>query len=126
MLMPRGFPVILRYSGTSADEIEEREAHFGEMVWIFDVRRAYDDERLILREKRGEGGTYFTFRWKHARVSLAYARQDVVLDVGATGVLFLKKIYPEAPVGGWGYFLSREEVVRQLLLPPPVPRPSRE
>jgi hypothetical protein len=67
-----------------------------------------------LRAPNGEIDTYRTFRWKHARVSLAWARCTVYLDLGANYLLRLRKIYPDSPVGGWGHLEVRTDLIRLL------------
>jgi hypothetical protein len=114
MLADGGQAVVLRHSSTTGEEIEERERHFGEVIWIFDAHEAAESGRLDLRAPNGEHDSYRTFRWKHARVSLALAHQRVYLDLGQDEILHLRKIYPNAPVGGWGHLRPRDVVTRFL------------
>ncbi|MGH3996607.1 MAG: competence protein CoiA [Pseudonocardiaceae bacterium] len=132
----RGHVVEVQHSFISEEELLEREAFYVEatgkrMFWIFDAAKAMEtrhegpcatdplrcsdithEARLDLRKSDGASdGMYRTFRWKHARKSVAVAGQTVFLDLGRGWLLLLKRIYPEAPVGGWGYLWTREQVV---------------
>lgn len=108
--LPGGPVIEVQHSAIGVDDIRRREAFYGRMVWIFDARDAYRQDRLSLRRK----DNYFTFRWKHPRVSVAYARRPVYLDLGDRGLLYLRKIYPSAPCGGWGYLLSYDLFVERM------------
>ena len=112
-----GVVIELQHSPLGVDEIEDREAFYGQMIWLFDVRDCrpqsvlgsdgeyYDlpdhakQIRLRLRPKEG----YHTFRWTHPRKSIAYAQSPKHLDVGSGEVFELKKMSKETPCGGWGY-----------------------
>lgn len=61
-----------------------------------------------------DGDMYRTFRWKHARKSVAAARQTVFLDLGRGWLLLVGRIYPEAPVGGYGWLWTRDQVVNAM------------
>jgi hypothetical protein len=96
-------------------EIRSREAFFGlrRMLWLFDVRDATVDgpygPRLDLRAK----SAYHTFRWKHPKKHIAFAKAPVLLDLGTIGIFSLGKLHIEtgAPYGGWGKLSSRESFV---------------
>jgi competence CoiA-like predicted nuclease len=96
--MKNGTVIELQHSNISVDKIEEREIFYGNMIWVFDAIDAFEKERFDLRIKEG----HQTFRWKHARKSVAYARKPVRLDLGSGWVMDLKKMSKESPVGGWG------------------------
>jgi hypothetical protein len=107
-----GLVVLLIPGSISADEVSEREAHFGtSMCWIVDVRDAYEAERLDLRTKPGAEPTYRNFRWKHAHKSLAFAKRTVFLDLGNGQMFRLGKLYKgAAPNGGWGHLVPEAGV----------------
>ena len=116
---PTGLVIELQHSHLSADEIRERENHYGRMLWVFDTIDAYEQNRLWLRRKRKPGVHWYddiggedryepdrgyrSFRWKHPRRSLLHCARPVFLDLGNGQLLELKKLYPNAPYGGWGY-----------------------
>lgn len=104
----------IQHSSISVEEIRAREAFYGDMVWIFDAREAYAEDRLDLRVKSGAQPDLRTFRWKHARKSTAACRRNVLLDLGIGHVLSLGRIYPKAPCGGWGLLVPVAEVARHL------------
>lgn len=101
----------LQHSPLSVAEIRERERFYsarGSFCWLFDVTEAERSERLDVRNQ-SRGDSYCTFRWKHARRSLAACRQPVYLDRGNGLVLRVGRIYTEAPVGGWGHSMTADE-----------------
>jgi competence protein CoiA len=101
-----GTIVEIQHSSISVEEIREREVFYGRMVWIFDAREAYSDERLDLRHK----GPYYSFRWKHPRKSVGACRKPIFLDLG-NGLLFrVKKIHTTAPCGGWGLLTEHKSI----------------
>lgn len=93
-----GTVVELQHSSIPVPQILAREAHYGRMIWLFDAREPYEYNRLLVRHRPD----YVTFRWKHPRKSIAYCRKSVYLDLGYNLILHVKRIYPDAPCGGWG------------------------
>lgn len=97
-----GWVVELQHSSISPEEIATRERFYGpQMMWLFDVTEAHYNGRFALRRREG----YYSFRWKHPRKSIDWCRRRVLLDLGVSGVLSLRKINTEAPCGGWGKLL---------------------
>lgn len=126
MLTTRGLVVEVQHSRISEAEILEREAHYGQMVWIFDVIWAATEPwpegdhppRLDIRTpEHGVEPTYRTFRWRHAWSSIAACRQPVYLDLGGDELLLLGRFYHEAPTGGWGHIWTRDEVAEHMNAP---------
>lgn len=68
--------------------------------------------RLHLRSR--DHTNYRTFRWRHAKKHIAYCTKPVFLDLGNDQVLHLKKMYPESPVGGWGFIHPKSKLVNQI------------
>lgn len=101
---PGGQVIEFQHSTLSADDIREREQHYGpHMVWVFDAVDAYTRQRLTLRRKTSDGGVYYSLRWRQPRRSVMACTRKVFLDLG-DGLLFeLRKIYPGPPYYGWGY-----------------------
>jgi competence protein CoiA len=116
---PTGLVIEFQHSALSADEIRERENHYGRMLWVFDAVYADETDRLDLRAKRGrDGSEYWSFRWKHPRRSILACRRPVFLDLGGWSqnydcrfhrLLELKRMYPNAPNGGWGHLRAVDE-----------------
>jgi competence protein CoiA len=108
--LPGGLVLEFQHSHLSADQIQKREQHYGRMVWIFDATDAYDSGRLDLRTKKDSSSPdYRSFRWKHPRRSLLACQRTVMLDLGEGKLLNLKRLYPKAPYGGWGYLTTVED-----------------
>lgn len=106
LLMPDGIVVVLQQGSLAAEMVAAKEVHFDRMVWLLDEREAYAKGNMLFRH--GKTREYTTFRWKRARRSASYCKKPVFLDLGEGLVLWLKEIYPDSPVGGWGYFIDRQ------------------
>lgn len=100
--------VELQHSSISAQEIREREAFYGRMIWIFDASEAQEDGRISLRHR--EGKPYVSFRWKHPRRSVAACERPVWLDLGDGALLHIGRIDVTAPCGGWGRLARRSDM----------------
>lgn len=124
MVSAGGIVIEVQHSGLSVDDIEAREAFYPRMIWVFDaVEAATLDEgygpRLDIRKKADNPAPNFrTFRWKHARKSIASCRSAVWLDIGNDEVLKLGKLYPGPPCGGWGHLHQRQALVDAINKPP--------
>ncbi len=94
--LPNSIVVEFQHSPLTVEEIREREAFYGRMVWIFDVSDCR--ERFHFRRRDG----YVTFRWKHPRKHIAFCRRVVYLDFGLRRLFRLMKVSEETPCGGWG------------------------
>lgn len=108
--LPTGHVVEFQHSSLSVAEIRERERHYGRMLWVFDVVDAHETDRLNLRRKKAgpHGDPYRTFRWKHPRRSILHCRRPVFLDIGGGWLFHLRRMYPTAPYGGWGYLITTD------------------
>lgn len=135
IVTPRGIVVEIQRSHLSTEQIAEREAHYGSMVWIFDATSAATQpygchcantspacrksgcqaRRLDIRTPtQHTEPTYRTFRWKHARRSIGACRKPVFLDLG-DDLLLLGRIYiGDGPVGGWGHIWTRDQVTAAI------------
>lgn len=112
-----GIVIELQHSPLAVGEIAEREAFYGKMIWLFDVRACRPTHdvngtllpshakeiRLRLRQK----DSYHTFRWVYPRKSIAYTQSLTYLDVGSDEIFRLRKMSKETPCGGWGNLESR-------------------
>lgn len=118
IITPRGVVVEVQHSHLSTEQIAEREAHYGAMVWIFDAREAADPgfARLALTQPRGHPEpTYRTFRWRHARRSIGACRQPVYLDLGGERLLLIGRMsVGDGPTQGWGHVWTRDQVASAI------------
>jgi competence protein CoiA len=91
-------------SSISAEQIEAREAHYKDMVWVLKGEDFWDNF-----DKRKQDG-YYSFRWKNPRKSWWIAKSPIVIDFGGVLDLFLiKRLHNNIPCGGWGEDLSGKE-----------------
>lgn len=90
----------LQHSYLSPHDVAERENFYGRrnLVWLFNVSDQVASGRLNLRDRK----THYTFRWKHARRSIAYTTAPTYLDLGERGIMKLKWMSKESPTGGKG------------------------
>lgn len=102
-----GRVIELQHSAISSEEIARREAHYGNMLWLFDARAWKFEVR------RSRNGAYNTFRWKHPHKTLWSARRPLFFDLGYK-VFEVRKLYPETPCGGWGYVWWRSDFHRRF------------
>lgn len=100
-------------SPISPEEIEAREGHYGQMVWMLK-----GDDFCWNLDIRPKGG-YWSFRWKWPRKSWWYATKPLLIDLGGMGYpgeLFLvKRMHHEVPCGGWGRWLSYDTFIGRAL-----------
>ena len=101
-----GLVIELQHSPIAPSEIREREAFYGNMVWVLDGSEF--KENLVFRYK-SDG---VAFRWKWARRSWLSARRPIYIDLGS-GVLF--RITWLGSFGGTGHFTNAASVVANLL-----------
>jgi len=112
-ILKSGTIIELQHSAISPAEIREREIYYGvRLVWIFDIKEAYNNDRFELRKKLGN--YKYTFRWKHPKKSITFATRRVYLDFGNDSLLYLIKIYPGPPCAGIGELISRHELTFNL------------
>jgi len=127
---PDGLVISFQHSPISPAEIAEREAFYGPMVWIFDIRGQADPgppvwygpgpsdfyhavPRFDIRHR--EDGAYTTFRWRQPRKHVGYTTRDTYLDI-ADYLYHLKKMHVDdgPPYGGWGYVIHEGEMIDRL------------
>jgi len=100
----------IQHSAIPPKEIEKREEFYGErLVWIIDARDAFAKKRFELRKKTERG---HTFRWKHPRKSINFAKRKIILDLGDGCIFLLRKIYFDTCCAGIGklYYLPELKV----------------
>jgi competence protein CoiA len=127
VMTPDGLVIEIQHSIIGPDEIEAREAFYVQhasrgMKWVFDATEASEKDRLRVRQHGPTGGreTYHSFRWCHARKSIATCKQPVVLDIGDGRLLEVRKIHNDSRFAGWGHVVDRASFVSRCL---PVPSP---
>lgn len=124
--------VELQASSISSEEIQERERHYRNMVWM--LRGADFKDNLHIRKPAGIcsqcgkreqplyspikcwkcGGMinprdgFVTFSWRWPRKSWWSARMPMVIDTG-DGLLHVKKLHQNTPCGGWGVWITEAE-----------------
>jgi hypothetical protein len=102
-------------SSISAEEIQQREQHYGNMVWLL----RGEDFRKNLRFRKRDG--FYTFRWMWPRKSWFAARMPIVIALGGEEPLFhVKKLHDGVPCGGWGCEMTEVEFLRRCGLGSPV------
>ncbi len=106
---PRGI-IELQASSISAGEVENREAFYGEMVWVLDAR----EFNLKVRDR----GSYVTFRWKHPRKTWWHAGRPLYFDVGDR-LIRITRIYDDIPCGGSGSWISYDSFGEAFSQPKP-------
>jgi len=102
----------LQHSSISPDEIAEREEHYDNMIWLIDASPFIDN--LSLRQKTSKWGReYWTFRWKHPRMSLFAIEKPQYWDLGpdcveVDGILHVKELHEPPNASGWGYIVDED------------------
>ncbi len=106
---PRGV-IELQASSISTSEVADREAFYGEMVWVLNAQ----DFDLTIRDR----GSYVTFRWKHPRKTWWIAEKQLYFDLGEQ-LIKINRIYDNLPCGGSGSFLGYDKFVASFSQPKP-------
>lgn len=79
---PHGVVIELQHGYLSPETIIAREQFYGKMVWVYDARKWWTDERLVLGrqlpDSRGRG-----FRFRNGGKSLAEHKRDLYFDIGS-------------------------------------------
>ena len=79
----RGKVIEFQHSTISAEEIEEREEFYGDMVWVLDVASAYSNSRIGLDQRWPEAGEpYCKFKWNRRKTSFDASARPIFLDLG--------------------------------------------
>ena len=113
----RGTVIELQHSPLGVDEIGEREAFYGKMIWLFEVQDCRPThsvngvllpdyaKQIRLRLRQSDGS--HTFRWVHPRKSIAYAQSPTYLDIGSDEIFRLDWMSKETPCRGKGIIKSK-------------------
>lgn len=111
-----GQVVELQHSPISSNEIQEREAAYGKMVWLFDGTTIANENLLFANQDNQEVGNHdVEFQWKHPRKTYAQCRRQVYIDLGSE-VLRLGRLdlAGGSPYRGWGVMRPRAVFVEWL------------
>lgn len=118
--LPSGKVIEIQHSNLPVEVVAEREAFYGNMVWVFDGREF--EERFKTREKESVvGNTYWTFKFKRPRQYIVRASKfPVYIDFGED-VFVVKKFNSYNNKGtyygvereytswaGWGYWRQKD------------------
>lgn len=125
VLAPGGFAVEFQKSALTGAEVLAREADWKrQLVWIFDAAAAYGERRLELRVNlaRGPGDAYRNIRWAHAPERVKAATCTTLLDLGDQ-LIYVGKWYDHSPLQGYGWLITRDWVIANVLNGSTIPRP---
>lgn len=104
-----GLVIELQNSTISAQEIQEREQFYGNMIWIVNGEDFYGNNLQTYSKN-----DYDPFRWKHPRKCWQFAKKPIYIDCSKFEAKFhlfkIGKIYPGLPCRGWGKLLFRDEI----------------
>jgi len=96
--MPHGPVIEFQHSALDPREIREREDFWGHLLWVFDAKEWFPNFEVRFRD------TKTTFRWKHPRQALFFARQPIYLDTGEE-IFEIQFLGQRVPCGGIGRFI---------------------
>lgn len=105
-VLPDGTVIEVQTSPISLEEIKERERFYGNMIWIFDARETYEQDRFQITEEEN----YLKFRWKHPKKSIFYTSRPTFLHLEMGDFFHIKNCYPET-YRGWGKIISLQEII---------------
>ena len=112
VLTPRHVVVELQHSFLSAEELRDREEFYRQhaegMIWLFDLTEKTDNFELTLKEN------FYTFRWKHMRLTSLTCGFPRYLDLGDDRIFEICKLYKEKAVRGWGKLYTYIEFVQRV------------
>lgn len=97
--IPRGTVVEFQHSPISTEEIREREAFYGDMVWVFDAGEVWDRLRLWhggafnnpLGDLDRAGEHHYLYEWQRCRPSIGFCEKPVYLDLGWGNIMRIQR-----------------------------------
>ena len=95
----------LQNSPISEWEIFARENYYQNMIWLFNAHTIGKGLKLRNEEFKPNGSSYWTFRWLHPPKSIWACEKPILIDFG-NKIFRIKKMYPNIPCGGWGFFVN--------------------
>lgn len=107
VLTPKSVVIELQHSPISVEAIQEREAFYGDMVWVFDMTKHYETKVLdIYMTSKTDGlGRY---SWHRVKKSLQWVKKTMYWDLGI-GKLF--KPHLGIVKDGYGRIMDVQEFV---------------
>lgn len=113
VLSARGHAIEFQHSSISTENIRKRNDFYRTVIWVFDAREPYDDDRLKFRDKK----THWTFKWNWPRKTIVAAWTPpwtIYLDTGADGLFEARAIYDDRSyLTGWGFWRTPEWFVAE-------------
>lgn len=106
----KGIVIELQHSSLSPPEVREREAFYGDVIWIVDASEFH--KNFIIRSRDG----YYSFRWKYPRKWMWSINQILCLDFGHDELFLVCKICHDTPCGGWGRYLDIDEFIAKWFI----------
>ncbi len=95
-------------SSISVEDIQARENHYKNMVWVLNGKKFIDNFDLSHRDG------YFTFHWKHPRKTWFQSHRPIFIDgLNPYGLFEIRKMYRDVPCRGWGKFIEKEVFISQ-------------
>lgn len=112
--------VEVQHSSISVDKIKEREQFYGNMAWIWDTSEAYAKGNLQLRVADAELPSIFReFEWSRPWWSIGFSEKRSFFDLGNGQLLFVEEIETSKPFAGWGYLVTKTQVIEWINDGPP-------
>jgi len=107
-----GLVIEFQHSPISVFTVQEREVFYDNMIWVVDTNGW--KQNFVFNKRNGERGTYYTFRWKHARSAWLECGKSFYLDLN-NGYLFEpKKMYLDNCISGWGLMHKQSDFLNAL------------
>jgi hypothetical protein len=135
VLAPCGFAVEFQASALDVDEVRSREGDWaaqGGMAWVFRADKEFaaghlevcgaftGEEHLVKPENRAT----LDVTWRWAPVQVRVARAASFLDIGNDELVFIGAWRPgSSPLTGYGWKVSKDWVVQNLLRGSRIPAP---
>jgi len=89
-------------SDIDIDEINLRENHYGDMIWVLN---GLERGRFYINDK----GRYHSFSWKNRAKHFDFMKKPICVDIG-NKVFYVKKSHG---INGWGYVFEKQKFIDQ-------------
>ncbi|MBD1865676.1 hypothetical protein NC998_26190 [Trichocoleus desertorum GB2-A4] len=104
-----GTVIELQHSYISPEEIHEREAFYGDMLWIFDMREVWESGRFEIEEH----GYWSKYRWKYPRKHIAFTTFPCFLDFGDACLFQVVDMHIDGSCHGSGDFYEAQSLITE-------------
>jgi hypothetical protein len=104
----------LQNSPISPEEIREREAFYGRMIWIFNCKKQFENEQIYARSQRMYKEPYKFLsgvRWLHRKKSVLTCTKPVLLHLGKGHLI---NIYNFDEGFGYGHKISGKQLMKEV------------